>query len=448
LSLIFVAVAGAILVYPALYNGFLLTTADTGAYLAAAAPGVVAPGLAPAYGLALKALLGVNGGLWWLPVVLQGALVLWLLQLVRRSHGLSGSGLGLLLTTAFLVALTGLAWVTTLATPDLLVPVLVLALYLLVFRRDDLASGERLLLVLLLWFALAGLITNPALALLLLVPVIVLALPLWRTTWARQLYLAGPAVVLALGIGIAIPSLNALIDGKFRPLPGATGVFFSGLVENGVVKSYLDQHCQEAEPLKLCAYREQLPTSAHAWLTDPSSPLAALGGFDGTYGESRRIIADTVTGDPLGYLLAALPVAAGQLALVATGDQLSGVAKGTEAAIGTALPVLAPQLAASAQAKGELSFDDLNQFQLPLAWGAPLAALLLVPLLLWRRRCDAAELAVFVLAALVANAVVGGFLAGTSDLAGSRVAWLAVLAVLVGVEALLTARASQRVRAE
>ena len=49
-----------------------------------------------------------------------------------------------------------------------------------------------------------------------------------------------------------------------------------------------------------------LPPTARAWLSDDHSPLIALGGFDGTYAESRRIIDEVVVAEPLGYLAAAL----------------------------------------------------------------------------------------------------------------------------------------------
>ena len=230
----------------------------------------------------------------WSSLVVQLALlglVLWLLHLVRRSHGLSGSAGGLVLTTAFLVALTGVAWVTTLATPDLFVPVLVLALYLLVFRRDQLTTGERLLLVLVTWLALALLITNPLLAALLLLPLIVAALVLWRSAWARSLYLAGPALVVALGIGVAVPGINSLNDGQYRLVPGTTGLVFSQLVAAGVAQQYLNDHCQDPQAFRLCAVRDRLPDSARAWLTDEHSPFFELGGWDGfkkRAAESRR----------------------------------------------------------------------------------------------------------------------------------------------------------------
>src|SRR5471032_1028399 len=85
----------AILIAPALWNGFALLQWDTGGYLARWYEGYLVPSRAVVYGLILNA--GVPLGFW--PVLLlQSLLSVWLIALVLRAHGL-GSRPWLMLTS-------------------------------------------------------------------------------------------------------------------------------------------------------------------------------------------------------------------------------------------------------------------------------------------------------------------------------------------------------------
>jgi hypothetical protein len=76
----------ALLMAPALWNGFALLQFDTGGYLARWYEGTLVPSRAVVYGLILNA--GVPFGFW--PVVfVQSALTVWLIALILRTHGLA-----------------------------------------------------------------------------------------------------------------------------------------------------------------------------------------------------------------------------------------------------------------------------------------------------------------------------------------------------------------------
>ena len=75
------------LVAPALWNGFPLIYPDTGGYLDAPISGALVMGRSALYGLFLYA-----GALFsfWPNVLLQSALIVWLIVLIIRAHGLGG----------------------------------------------------------------------------------------------------------------------------------------------------------------------------------------------------------------------------------------------------------------------------------------------------------------------------------------------------------------------
>ncbi len=96
----------AILIAPALWNGFPLLQWDTGGYLARWYEGTLVPSRAVSYGLMLLA--GAPLGFW--PVLVgQAALTVWIVALTLRAHGLGGRPLLLAGVIAALSALTTLA---------------------------------------------------------------------------------------------------------------------------------------------------------------------------------------------------------------------------------------------------------------------------------------------------------------------------------------------------
>src|ERR1700756_2737611 len=79
--------AMAVLLAPALWNGFPLLEYDTGGYLARWFEGYLVPSRSVVYGLFLVAGWPLD---FWPIVVLQAAAALWILGLVLRTHGLGG----------------------------------------------------------------------------------------------------------------------------------------------------------------------------------------------------------------------------------------------------------------------------------------------------------------------------------------------------------------------
>ncbi len=142
----------AILLAPAIWNGFALLQYDTGGYLAPWFDHLPAINRPVAYGLLLAA------GRWpdfWPVLVVQSALTVWVMALVLRAHGLGGRP-GLL--TGMIAALsifTTLPWLTAILLTDIFAGLAVLALYLLLLRDEALTPTERIGLMVLTAFSAA-----------------------------------------------------------------------------------------------------------------------------------------------------------------------------------------------------------------------------------------------------------------------------------------------------
>ena len=106
----------ALLIAPALWNGFPLLQYDTGGYLAPWYDGRLHINRSAPYGLLLVA------GQWpdfWPVLLVQSALTIWVLALTLRAHGLGGRPLLLLGIVTVLSIFTTLPWLTAVLLTDI-----------------------------------------------------------------------------------------------------------------------------------------------------------------------------------------------------------------------------------------------------------------------------------------------------------------------------------------
>jgi hypothetical protein len=139
------------LMLPALWNGFPLIFPDTGGYLMRPMQGTLGMGRSAFYGLFL------DGGIawsFWPNAVAQCALIVWLIVLTLRAHGLGGRPWLALGIAAMLTVGTSLPWFAGQLMPDILFPAAVLALHLLAFRAEQLTRAERWCLAAVIVFAI------------------------------------------------------------------------------------------------------------------------------------------------------------------------------------------------------------------------------------------------------------------------------------------------------
>jgi hypothetical protein len=422
----------ALLVAPALWNGFALLQWDTGGYLARWYEGYLVPSRAVTYGLILNAGSPLA---FWPVLLLQSALTVWIIALTLRAHGLGRRPLLLLGIIAALSVLTTLPWLTSILLTDILCGLGVLALYLLLLRNETLTRNERIGLIALI--AVAASTHNATMAVL---GGLVIAAGLFRLVDRTRIPLPNIGRgLLALILGaLLVLAADFAVAKRLAWTPGGFALSFGHMLQDGIVTKYLNAHCPDPS-LQLCAYKDQLPHDADTWFWG-SSLFDRLGRFAGLGPEMKKIALACVVDYPGLQIKSAALSTAQQLIDVHTGEGVLNIIWHTYSIIEKFTPQLAPAMHAARQQKGELSFTAINAFQYPLA----LIAMALLPVLLglaWRRQLPPAigELSAFVIVALLGNAVVCGALANPHDRYGARMVWLAALVVVMAALASLRA---------
>ncbi len=413
------------LLAPALWNHFPIVFADTGGYLLRPIEGALELGRSALYGDFLLAGLQLD---FWPDVIVQAGLSVWLVLLVLRTHGWGGRT-DLALSVILVLALTtSLPWFAAQLMPDIFVPLAALALYLLAYQGAQLHVAEKIALGAVIAFGIASHMSILALAILMLG-----ALAIVRTAPAALILprprMATPVLAVAAGIALALGS-NFLIAGVFGFTPGGSNFLFARLLQDGIIARYLKDKCPNPT-VRLCAYRETLPTSGDDWMWRGESPLVQLGGWQEFEPEANRIIRDTVLHYPEASLGLAIQKTLKQLVVVKTGD---GINSDNNWHVEWVLHEHAPRASlrylASPQHKNEFSFTAINFVHVPVALMSTVALPFLFVFLL-RRRPPAAAFVMTTLIALVANAAICGIFSGPASRYQSRLVPIATLAAII-----------------
>jgi hypothetical protein len=236
---------------------------------------------------------------------------------------------------------------------------------------------------------------------------------------------------------------NATVTKRLTWTPGGFALSFGRMLQDGIVKKYLDEHCPRAR-LVLCAYKDQLPGDADVWFW--GSPLFdKLGRFAGLDAEMERIALASLAEYPLLQIKTAAIATARQLVDVRTGEGVVNSIWHTYGIVERYRPGLVPDMRAARQQRGDIDFTTINRVHYPLA----LACLLLLPLIggyMLRRKDVSAigEFATVCLLALLANAFVCGTLSNPHDRYGARLIWLAVTAAAIAAVRLFEERGRLR----
>jgi hypothetical protein len=362
-------------------------------------------------------------------VLLQSLATLWLIHMLFRCHSLPSGPQALAFFVASLACLTGISWYTGQLMPDILVPLIVMALWLLGFHWPRLGRMERAGVVLLTLLGLLSHMSCLALALgLILVLLAMKVKPLHRVP---AVYIVPPLAVV-LSCLLLMPLLHLVLTGKGGYTPGGSTFLFGRMVQDGLVQRWLAEHCPDPD-IKLCAFRHRLPATADDFLWNGGSPFQDMGGWRGdAEPEFKRLTWAAVTTYPGMALWTTLRSTGQQMVKVATGDALDEGHYDTRGIINKYLPGIAQPFFETRQQNGQITrdlFDRLNLVHVPVAL---LSVLGLLPAAFWswrNGRCDLAVLALFVFLALLGNAFICGALSNPHDRYQSRLVWLAPLVV-------------------
>uniref|UniRef100_E6VDZ1 Glycosyltransferase RgtA/B/C/D-like domain-containing protein n=1 Tax=Rhodopseudomonas palustris (strain DX-1) TaxID=652103 RepID=E6VDZ1_RHOPX len=413
-----------LLLAPAIWNGYPLLQYDTGGYLARWYEGYLVINRSTSYGIYLH--LGEQTQ-FWLNLAFQAIVSLWIIQLTLRVFGITGPfrlaaiGVGLIATTA-------LPWITSMLLTDIFAGLSLLSLFLLIAYRDRITTLEKILLFLFTAFAAS---THSA-------TMIVLA-GVCAAGWVLLPWLRGRISAAgltqassALVVGaLLVLGCNYALSGKLTWTPGGSGVAFGRMLQDGIVKRYLDDHCPRQQ-LKLCPYKDELPPTGDDFLWGGNNMFDKLGRFEGMSGEMEFISRQALTTYPWMQFKAAAKATWDQLVHVATGEGTNGWLPHTYGIIERYMPDQAPAMRAAKQQHWDINFNAVNWVHVPVALGSMLLLLGLLGHAAWQRRLDDVTLLAGTVAlALFGNALICGIISGPHDRYGSRIVWTATFVVMI-----------------
>jgi hypothetical protein len=425
-----VALSALFLAWPAFYNGFPLLYPDSMTYLGdgrTVARAVFLHRFSDYYGMrSFFYSLGILPFHWnispWPIVALQSILVAWVLWLVVRSVASRHTVTGYLAVVLLLSLLTGASWYSAFIMPDILGPLVYLAIYLLVFAPETLSRVER---VALYPVALWGITAHASHFLLAAGLCVLLALcaAIERRMFLHRMKGVGEAAAILVVATAVQMALHGYLYGK----PSLNGerppYLMARIIADGPGRIYLNEHCPQVQ-WAVCNHLQQLSDDPDDFLWGPN------GAFSSATDDER----DAMSRQEMPFVLATLrayPREELAKAGVNFRDQLQAFGiYGFDPSpwlldqFNEVLPRARASYVASRQAHGSLPLDRFTSIQSSAVFVSLGVIAGYLPFL-WRRNSPRlAGLSVIVIAIVVANAIVTGVLSTVDDRYGCRVIWL------------------------
>lgn len=450
-SLAAVAVAAALMMVPAVWNGYPLFYFDSVDYVRMPFSWDV-----PLFRTVPYAVMGLiaklAGTLWVIPV-LQSLAVAYVLHEALAVFTRLPPGMSLVPVAAGIAVLTGLPWFAGQVMADVFAGLVVLGVAILALGGDRLSRGRSLAVAAVVAVGVFVHTSHVAVAAGLVVCLLGL-----RVFLRRPVRLLLPASSLLAGVAMILSVHWITVGRPFVTQPSSI-LMMGRLVQDGLAKRLLDDTCPTGElRLKLCAFRHHpaLQGTANAFLWAPS-PFTDLGGWTSPVAEreAKTIVHETLRRYPLQHVAAALMLTAEQFFMLETGDGLVDMREHAQYAIAQFYPDelisflqarqhshhLKSRLAAKRFAAG-IDFRGMNGLHVPLFLVA--TATMLVLMGRWRRRGEWRlwGLCMVVLLALLGNAFVCGALSNPNHRYQSRIAWLPILVVAIAAVRRIEERAA------
>jgi hypothetical protein len=426
-----------LLAWPAFYNGFPLLYPDSMSYMdngRVVARAIFLHQFSEYYGVrSFFYSLGILPLHWnltpWPIVALQCLLTAWVIWLVTRSivsRRLVGRYLLLML---FLSLLTSASWYAGFIMPDILGPLVCLAIYLLIFAGETLSRAERVGLYLVTWWGITAHATHFLLAAGLIVLLTFYTLfergkflPRWRA-------LSQVAMILALAAAAQM-ALYGYLYGK-PTLNGERPPYLMGrIIADGPGLEYLQRNCPQLQ-WTVCKHLDQLTDDADDFLWGP----------DGAYASATDDEKEAMGEEEMPLVKAALRAYPRQQLrrsaanfhdqLVAFGLFGFDASDWLLAQFTETMPAAQTSYLRSRQARGALPMELFTEIQWWTIMASLVAIVGLTPVL-WRRHSPRiAELGLVIAAMVGGNALLTGVLSMVDDRYGCRVIWL--IPLLAGV---------------
>ena len=267
-----IAASAAVLLVPAVYNGFPLLFPDTDTYLKVAYGHEWTLDRSGFYGFWLKPIVTPMSGTagLWTAVFVQASLIAGILALVARRLVPSLTPLQCFALIGAVALLTSLAWHAGQLMPDAFTGPLILLTWF-VASRDTEAPGTPLL-----WLAAGALalLHYTHLGLFAVAAATTLLFNAFAHVPLRQIAKRALAAILViLAVASAHIAVYGLYFDRWSVSPMGSWFLFARLHEDGLAEDYMDRHCGRDAPAELCAIRARLPRDSQALLWSPNSPL-------------------------------------------------------------------------------------------------------------------------------------------------------------------------------
>lgn len=412
-----------VLLAPAIWNGFPLLQWDTGGYLARWYEGYLVPSRSTVYGLFLFALQSPD---FWPAAFVQAAATVWILHLTLRAYGFGNRPSVLFSVTALLAVSTSLPWLSAILLTDIFGGIALLALHLLLFRPQSVSQVERYGLILLIGFSTA---THSATLMMLLAMLCVAGLAAIYDRAVTLRAMAQGVAAILLGCAMLLAA-NFALSGRLAWTPGGYGIVFARMMQDGIVKRFLDEHCQDGR-FKLCPYRNDFPETADEFLWG-NSVFNKLGRFAGLDDEMRTIVIESLRAYPMWQVKEAVRAFAVQIVQVESGEGVINQLWHTYGIMEHYTPSHVKDMRAARQQRGEISFGAINRIHVPIAL-ASFALLFGLLALGWRRAQfrDLGWLAASTLVAILANDAICAIISNPHARYGARLAWVGTLVIIL-----------------
>jgi hypothetical protein len=467
-----VPAAAALLIWPALWNGYPIVFADTGTYLSQAIrlyAGWDRPIFYSLFMLPLHARVTV-----WPVVAAQALLTAWILWLVCKALVPRISWIAFVGGAMALAVGTWLPWLVSELMPDVFTPLLIMVTCLLAWVPERLSWRKRAALAGLMAFMITTQLSSVPLACVALGVLGVLARyrgqakeesvslfsPVSASAsgagmggpvhpgatvrkhndaagkWSRPLHcllLTTPPVAAAL---LGLCSLNLVAHGRFAMAPFGNVFVLARVIYDGPGMAVLRRDCPWAN-WRLCPFLDNFPPTSDAFLWTPDSPLNRAGGAKLVSQDADAIVRAALVADPVGAARAALSNTLEQLGRFASGDGLTAWPAEVSPWIEHSFPAReAASYAAARQQAGLLSVPRLlAHIHTAVAVGGVVACLFLLPIA-WIRRAPCTAFLLVVLIVLPASAAITGALSAPHDRYQSRIMWLPTFVAVVSAASL------------
>ncbi len=435
----------AILLIPALYNGYPLVFSDTGTYLYSGFDGFVPKDRPLPYGLFVKA-FSLSTSL-WLVAVFQCLIMAYLLY---RTMGIfytkkdKTMDLHYLLMLIFLTFFSSIGWYAGQVMPDIFAPALVLSMLVLLLGNEP-GTAERILLILILVFSITVHLTHMFMAPLFLAVSALTAALMKKHRLpvpAKSLRKKFATLILATALGwILLPAVHYLYGGGFR-LSGSGHIFLMAhFADAGTLQQFLKEHCHEPAyaGYRLCEHCDEIPGDVAGFLWDDESVLFKTGGWENSEKEYKSVIRDMLSSPKYLFRNICRSATYGfiQMFRNKTGEGLTAYVKGSApwGQVNWRFPGEVNMYMSSLQNKwngARLDFTSMNVFHLlVLIFSLLFTVFLIFSSMAGEVATRLRFLFLLVIMAMVVNAFVTGGLSSPYDRLQSRVVWLLPMACLL-----------------